>query len=414
MARRKSRTSATGGNMDSMLDTLTNVVGILVIVLVAVQLSSQEAASRIADAVEKIDPEQIKRLEEEAKAAQKARDEALAALKKEQQSRSEDPEKALERLRQQAAAAEKKVQEDAKKAAELERQAKEALAAEEKMKAELKKLEELAKKEVIKREALAVELEKLEGVTPPPVDEVRLPNPRPLPATADGKPLKLEEINVICHDGLVIPIVDRLIREPVEEKLAKLVKARKLDPSGDNWLNTEKKDIAIGLVKKRGTKLEDEFSKEQIEMADKQTDEEIAKLIEDFNKSPPVDPDFVLSIERVGNQIVIVPKPKKDKAEKPADAIKGEFARAMRQTNPSTVYFFFRVEPDSFGAYLQIRQFTDAAGFFSGWEPVDPPYVRKVSTKYRVGTPPPPPPPSPPTDPSAPKPPAPKPPNILD
>jgi flagellar motor protein MotB len=414
MARRKSRTSATGGNMDSMLDTLTNVVGILVIVLVAVQLSSQEAASRIADAVEKIDPEQIKRLEEEAKAAQKARDDALAALEKERQSRSEDPEKALERLRQQAAAAEKKVQEDAKQAAELERQAKEALAAEEKMKAELKKLEELAKKEIIKREALAVELQKLEGVTPPPVDEVRLPNPRPLPTTADGKPLKLEEINVICHDGLVIPIVDRLIRGPVEDRLAKLVKARKLDPSGDNWLNTEKKDTAIAMVKQRGTKLEDAFSKEEIEMADRQTDEEIAKLIEDFNKSPPADPDFQLSIEKLGNQIVIVPKPKKDKAEKPVDAVKGEFARAMRQTNPSTVYFFFRVEPDSFGAYLQIRQFTDTAGFFSGWEPVDPPYVRKVWTKYRVGTPPPPPPPSPPTDPAAPKPPVPKPPNILD
>ena len=44
MARRKSNTSATGANMDSLLDALTNVVGILVIVLVAVQLSSQEAA----------------------------------------------------------------------------------------------------------------------------------------------------------------------------------------------------------------------------------------------------------------------------------------------------------------------------------------------------------------------------------
>ena len=52
MARRRMRTSATGGNMDSMLDTLTNVVGILIIVLVTVQLSTQEAASRIAAAVQ--------------------------------------------------------------------------------------------------------------------------------------------------------------------------------------------------------------------------------------------------------------------------------------------------------------------------------------------------------------------------
>lgn len=63
MARRKAKTSATGGNLDSMLDTLTNVVGILVIVLVTVQLSSQEAASRIAEAVKKVDPADFERLE---------------------------------------------------------------------------------------------------------------------------------------------------------------------------------------------------------------------------------------------------------------------------------------------------------------------------------------------------------------
>ena len=58
MARRRSKTSATSGNMDSLLDALTNVVGILVIVLVAVQLSSQDAARKIVEEYEKkISPE---------------------------------------------------------------------------------------------------------------------------------------------------------------------------------------------------------------------------------------------------------------------------------------------------------------------------------------------------------------------
>src|SRR6056300_735379 len=51
--RRRQSTSATAGNMDSLLDALTNVVGILVIVLVAVQISSQEAASRIVEEFQK-------------------------------------------------------------------------------------------------------------------------------------------------------------------------------------------------------------------------------------------------------------------------------------------------------------------------------------------------------------------------
>ena len=64
-----------------MLDTLTNVVGILVIVLVAVQLSSQEAASRIAEQIEKIDPEEVARLEEAAEAARQRADTAAQALR---------------------------------------------------------------------------------------------------------------------------------------------------------------------------------------------------------------------------------------------------------------------------------------------------------------------------------------------
>ena len=62
MARRRSKTSATSGNMDSLLDALTNVVGILVIVLVAVQLSSQDAARKIVEEYEKkISPKSGKR-----------------------------------------------------------------------------------------------------------------------------------------------------------------------------------------------------------------------------------------------------------------------------------------------------------------------------------------------------------------
>ena len=67
-----------------MLDTLTNVVGILVIVLVTVQLSSQEAASRIAATAAKIDPVDLAKLEAEAAAARESAAAAAAAVTREQ------------------------------------------------------------------------------------------------------------------------------------------------------------------------------------------------------------------------------------------------------------------------------------------------------------------------------------------
>jgi ABC-type Zn uptake system ZnuABC Zn-binding protein ZnuA len=80
-----------------MLDTLTNVVGILVIVLVAVQLSSQEAASRIAEELEKIDPQEVARLEQAAAEAKEQAEEAAEALREQRQAVT-DPRAELSRL----------------------------------------------------------------------------------------------------------------------------------------------------------------------------------------------------------------------------------------------------------------------------------------------------------------------------
>ena len=46
------------GAMDSLLDTMTNVVGILVIVLVVTQLGVGDAVSRITESI-KVDPEEF-------------------------------------------------------------------------------------------------------------------------------------------------------------------------------------------------------------------------------------------------------------------------------------------------------------------------------------------------------------------
>ena len=112
MARRKSQTSATGANMDSLLDALTNVVGILVIVLVAVQLSSQEAARRMEEMIAQIDPAEQERIKQAAVDSEAKIEEMKLALKSESEKDKIDPEKLLAMLQEDIAAAELKAKKE--------------------------------------------------------------------------------------------------------------------------------------------------------------------------------------------------------------------------------------------------------------------------------------------------------------
>ncbi len=68
MDRCQSTTSATGGNLDSLLDTLTDLVGLRDPggPRVAAQRSSREAASRIANQLEQSDPAEVAWIEQAA------------------------------------------------------------------------------------------------------------------------------------------------------------------------------------------------------------------------------------------------------------------------------------------------------------------------------------------------------------
>ena len=125
MARRKSNTSATGANMDSLLDALTNVVGILVIVLVAVQLSSQEAARRMEEMIAQIDPAEQERIKQAAKDSEAKLEEMKLALQTESDKEKMDPEKLLAMLQDDIAAAELKAKKDLLAAEAAEKEAEE-------------------------------------------------------------------------------------------------------------------------------------------------------------------------------------------------------------------------------------------------------------------------------------------------
>ena len=362
--------------MDSMLDTLTNVVGILLIVLVTVQLSTQEAAERIADAVEKIDPAEIARIEQQAAESKAAADRAQAELDAAEQKPVGDPAAEAARLEAQAATLERETRQTEAKATALEKEKAEktrtmqqaAADADRKAKEAAAAAAAAVKAAETARQALAIELEQTEKPVVPPAKEVRLPDPRPAPAG-------VKELHVLCREGRIWLVDIPELQEKAKKRADFVVRSKKLDPDGDTWL------------------------------ADGKT------FLDEFNKAPVKDGGFEMTLELSGNRWPrLVLTRMKGQGETADEAVKptGEFARTLRRLKPETHVLRFFVWPDSFEEYLRVRELTGERGYAAGWEPMTTPDEYRISLgKYAVGEKPPP----KPADPNAKPPP---PPNVLD
>jgi len=232
MARRRITTSATAVNLDSMLDTLMNVVGILVIVLVAVQLSSQEAARRITEEAEKVDPKEVARLEA-ALDNTKQRAEAASEALRLQRTNAADPKAELSRLRSQLQVEEDLAKSAAARAAtiEKERAATHAAAVKAMAKASADREHEESARKALEKKLVEMrrDLEKLPVLTALPIKEVRLPDPRPAPPN-------VTEIHVLCRESRIRLVDIKSLQEKGQKRADFIVRSKKLDPDGDTWL----------------------------------------------------------------------------------------------------------------------------------------------------------------------------------
>lgn len=373
MARRKRNTSAIGGNFDSMLDTLMNVVGILVIVLVAVQISGQEAAVRIAAELSKIDPQQVARLEAALAQAKEAAAAAAAALRDQQQEANKDPKAELSRLETALSIEEQLAKAAAAKAAELEKKRAAELAAvqraSEKLEADRKKKAQEQKATEARLADLKRKLGSLPALVAPPAKEVRLPDPRPAPSG-------VQEVHVMCREGRIWVVDILALREKPIKRADFVVKSKKLDLDGDRWL-TDGKTLAT-----------------------------------EFNKAPVKDGGFEMTLDvqhPPWPRLVLTRMKGRGETADEATRPTGEYARMLRRLAPNTHIIRFFVWPDSFEAYLKARELAGERGYAAGWEPRTNPEEYGIGLgKYSLGVKPPP----KPFDPNA-KPPPP-PPNVID
>ena len=365
MARRKSNTSATGANMDSLLDALTNVVGILVIVLVAVQLSSQEAAQRMEEMIAQIDPAEQERIKQAAKDSEEKLEEMKLALQEESEKDEIDPDKLLAMLQDDIAAAELKAKKDLLAAEAAEKEAEEKkLAAEElrrSLLAQLATLEEKEKEFTVAKTDLLAKLENMPTLNAPPPKEVRPPTPKDIPRNKDGNAL-LQERKVLVSNGKVIPFVDpgKQMETAIKNRLKMIIDKNKINVGEGNYISDESQAM---------------------------------KLIDEFNKDPAKNKYFDLKLVRAGRQIRVEIVPTEECGEEPEKAVRGIFGTVLRNMQGKW-YLRYLVEPDSFETYMAMRKVTDSSGFYAGWTIIDPgTYLHSLSSGYNIGERPPPRPP---------------------
>ena len=388
--------------MDSLLDALTNVVGILVIVLVAVQLSSQEAAKNIVEEFEKtITPDKQAQAQQKAEEVTQELVRMEALIEREKRMQTGDPTMAIKALQAELGQLRKRIQREQdtyeQKRKDVAQQQTEVMKQVDglyKQIAELEKKTDLAE---VQRVALMTELTTTRPTKAPPVKEVRLPSPKPsfmFVPNAKGEPERkdLKPIFVLCRGTQVIPfpINGLSVKEnpALRRWFSRTLTSLKLIADTDGWISPNPRLP----------------NKDPLTTNDAIGDAIARKSIE----TPPVLPgynDFEFSITKRGRDLRLVLTPKENAGENISKASSkgGQLNRMLfeiaKSDNPYR-YIKFLVEPDAFETYLELRQFTDTwtmpgnttvEGWPAGWEPIQPEsYTREYFVGARAGEKPPP------------------------
>jgi len=312
----KKRKKDEGGSLDSLLDTITTVVGILIILLIVVQLGADSAVKRIVEQEKENDSKEL--MEKYSKHFEEQR-QALLDEKKALQDKLASKNKEQAQLIKEISLLEKKLATE-KKA----------------MPPPPPKLQNLREEKAkLEKETKTVEVKvkKVKGLlskAPKPSSEslskeVNLPDPKPAPPKA--KPFRF-----LCRGGKIYPLDDsRLINRVTQE------------------------------IKKAGTS------------PNKAKEYDGKKILAHFAKAKPEDP-FFQAIPRIdGSKRIIFDLRKKSPAgEDEAALVKptSKYLAALKGISPKSHYLQFEVFEDSFAAYLSARELASKRNFPAGWKPV--------------------------------------------
>jgi hypothetical protein len=338
MMRRPQIDDDDSGGLDSLLDTMTNVVGILVMVLIAAQLGVKDAVGRIAES-DVVDPVAIEAAREKLQLTEDQRDMIQSQLDGVSPVDDSTIQVKLADLRRQLNKTRTKLNQENtvvnQFALKIEADKKKADTAKKKIKAIA---DAKAKREVLQKDlAVAIEEEaKLKAMlddTPvqeaPPPKVVTLPDPRPAPEGA-------RQVTFLCAHGRVYPIAADDRRTAIQKKAEFIVTSRRLNGGP-----------AVGVNKEQFMK---EFKKVN------------RRLFDEF---------FEIELYAAGiyPRLRFIPKENAGATEDEVLKPRSRFQRMLMVIDKSKYYARFIVLPDSYEVYLAARSVADRAGLLSGWDP---------------------------------------------
>ena len=366
------------GGLDSLLDTMTNVVGILVLVLIVTQMSVAEVVTRITTE-NQIDEKAVEQLNQELDV---------------ERTELRDLEKILvnpidideEKLRQEL-----QLNKDllARKKALLEQRAKEKnefalkITKDEEMAAKnskliadtaakRKELETLISTSLEKKAELAAQLDKTPRTKAPADIQISIPNPRPAPPG-------IKQLMIICSGNRLYPVNIDAFRKDAELKAKSIVTRFNL-----------KRDPAKGI--------------------------DPAKFKQHYEKLKQQDDFFDVEYYVQGDRwprFRLIPRENKGGFGKELINPRSRLRRWFSTVDFSKYYARFYVLPDSFDAYVMARRFFSQNKILVGWDPQNATWklTSHVPGGIELGPPRPKPPPPPPGTPPPAKP---KPANLID
>ncbi len=315
----KKRKKEDTGSLDSLLDTITTVVGILIILLIVVQLGADTAVKRI---VEEKKEENSKELIELAIKQFEDQKNILMEEKKRLQLKQASQNKSQQQLIQEISELEKEVAEKRKKLPPLP--------------PKLQNLKKEKSKLTNDQKAIEVKVKKIKGLlfnapksgTQSLSKDVSLPEPKP--AIPGSKPFRF-----LCREGRIFPLDDVSLQ---------------------NQINS--------MVAQSGLKIN----------KDKEYDG--AKFLKLINGKKPGNSFFMVKAKSDPDKVIrFVIDRKSNSGEDEASLIKpnSTYLKALSVLNPTKHYLLFEVFPDSFGVYLAARDLANQRKLPAGWKPANRP-----------------------------------------
>jgi hypothetical protein len=368
MAKRKS-SDGEALNLDSLMDTVTNVVGVLMIVLIMVSLNIANSVSKILSELPPVTIEELEKLKKEI--VDKTPKQDPNKVDEETKKLEQDLAKIVEELKTMDLSAEKQniklMDLD-----DLQKQLEDRKKARNSKKDQVDKL--LA--EVDKLKAL---LDTTPVYQPPPATVVRLPNPKEIPQNAVVH-------RFLVAGGRVYYLNDEAFMKSVTDEIDKNYKqlihseVQVKDANGFPVMVKERgKDVPKMKTILDQQKLSDLFAKRRIENRDLKV-------------------ELVVTPTSARIPMRLVPNPAGGETTADVKNPASVFQRLMRKlkSEPGSVVWFY-VYKDSVETYLSARDVADATGVPVAWEVYANPYFQRNVQQYEVNyTPPKPQPPPPP------------------